>query len=268
LIKSIKSLKKLNHWKKIQVFFSNPNDILGFMQTFKQKVYRNQITRENREKSRENLIKLEEIKDKTLIESKIYKEFVMPIHDFLIKAMKFHELIDILINKISNYPFEIETLIQKAKNNDNCSNFSNISNKFDIIDQNSNNNTKKPRLYQSHSPLKSPISYEKRSNTPDSLLWRFENNEISMKSPLKDGIIKEIIEKSFEKKLNKGHCFLYEDIDGELDNSWKELLNLRGEISKLLWEEERRVRKTREKVEKTEENQEIEYNWTKVLRNI
>ena len=61
------------------------------------------------------------------------------------------------------------------------------------------------------------------------------------KQPKVESVIKEIISKSFDKKIQKGHCFVYEENDKEMDHSWKELLSLRSEITRLLWEEERRV---------------------------
>ena len=234
----------------MQVFFSTPTDILGFMQTFKQNVYRHRIPLESIAKSSENLIQISFIKDKSLLESKIFKEFVVPIHEFLTTAHKFYNLIQSLISKINDYPFELESIMEKARNPPIPTPIPH-----------------KTRFHQSVSPLKSPVSTEKRSATPDSLLWRFEKSELSWKTPKKDGIIKDIIEKSFEKKFNKGHCFLYEEMDGELDYSWKELLNLRGEITKLLWEEERRVRKTKQIEEKIGEKEHIEYNWAKVINN-
>lgn len=236
--------KKMNHWKKIQVFFLSPSDLINCIQTYKQNVYQNKIPIENYEKSLENLIDPDNL-NSSLKESKIFEEYFLLVHDFLINAHKFYNLVQKLHRNLSFYienPI-LEKFLTKAR----CENLND------------------PYI------IKSPEKIIKRSKTPDcdSLKWKLgdKKEELSIdlkRKPKGDSIIMEIIEKSFDKKINKAHCFVYEERDQDIEKSWKELLNLRSEITKLLWEEERRVKKHKEKDEINKKSKEIEFNLLQV----
>ena len=97
---------------------------------------------------------------------------------------------------------------------------------------------------KSQSPTIKRNSPTRRCKTPEQrvIKWTIgQKDQIEIDDQRGDHVIKDIIEKSFEKKVEKGHCFVYESCEKEMDRSWKELLNLRSEITRLLWEEERRV---------------------------
>ncbi len=177
-----------------------------------------------------------------LKETRIYQEFLSIINEFLINAHKFFELVQNLHKKLSiHQKISIETMINQGKFPDLIS-F--LPPKQEI---------------QSQSPIK-PVknceNLDKILKTPKKSLKSSLNWKIADKSPEENCLeidlevknngsaIREIIDKSFEKKIQKGHCFLYEENDKEMEKSWKELLNLRSEITKLLWEEEKRVKST------------------------
>lgn len=210
------------------------------MQTFKQNVYKSKILSENFKKSLESFVDLDTISP-SLQESKLFQEFFLIIHDFLREAHVFFSLVQRLhtrLRELKSSDFSIETLIEQ------------IRSKSLDFPQKTEPDCRNIRTNQSFSPMRSPQKLEKRSKTPvsETLQWKLQEGgkELQVSLDIKneksvDSVIKKIIEKSFEKKIQKGHCFVYEECDQEMDRSWKELLDLRSEITRLLWEEERRV---------------------------
>ena len=205
------------------------------------------------------MINLEKI-DENLKETRIYQEFIANIHDFLINAHKFYELVQNLHKKLTfQQEISVETLINQAKFAGKPDLASSPPKRENLSLSPLKSNEKNRENHENHENLKNHENREKRAKTPEitkksTINWKIEDKseiceknegkkmEIEIEAKEKGSAIREIIEKSFEKKIQKGHCFVYEENAKEMDKSWKELLDLRSEITKLLWEEERRVK--------------------------
>lgn len=139
---------------------------------------------------------------------RIYAEFILPITEFLEKSFEFYTTIENIRSQVT----QTELLQNYSKHN---------------------NKSKKEKNYV-FSPLKNKKKIRNKETRLDKTL------EIAVRKPEGNSVVRNICERN-DGKILMGHCFLYETEDDKIESSWKDVLDLRGKIARLLWDEERKV---------------------------
>ena len=147
--------------------------------------------------------------DPDLKKMRIYTDFIVPLTDFIEKSFEFYAAVENLRSQVSQ-----TELIQKYSKHNNKKN-------------------KKEKNY-----ICSPLKNKEKPNNKETRLDK--TLQIAVRKPETSSVVRNICEGN-DGKILKGHCFLYETEDEKIESSWKDVLDLRGKIARLLWDEERNV---------------------------